>query len=318
MLNRRRIGLTIVAIFILQAIQAVAIQHDPAELKAAGVAPKRVKLKAAADIPLVRVQPGDRPAVEIFINGKGPYVFLVETGAHIVAISTDLAAKLELPHAKNSGMNEKGYHVDSISLGDVAFQDLNVFEMPAVKGMTIEGVLGLPFFENVLLTIDYPQSRLHLERGSLPAANGKDILELSRVEGFWGLPITLAGQNFTAVLDTQNSDWLSIPPSAASKLPLSELRVVGMARGAFGEREVKSGRLTGDLIVGPCKFPEAYLGVLELPPPFPNRPNVGNGVLKNFVITLDQVNGRLRLTHAEPCSIEVPAPRYHAAPTAGG
>jgi hypothetical protein len=298
---------------VLFAIQCAAMQHDAAELKSAGVVPGHVALQGTADIPLLRAQPGDRPAVEILINGKGPYLFLVETGAHIVAISSDLAARLELPHRGKSGMDERGYHVDSISLGGVAFEDLNVYAMPAVTGMKIEGVLGLPFFENVLLTIDYPQSRLHLERGSLPAANGKDILELLRVEGFWGLPITLAGQTFTAVLDTQNSGWLNIPPSAAAQLPLSELRVVGKARGAFGETEVKSGRLTGDLTIGSCKFPEPFLGVLELPPSFPNRPNVGNGVLKNFAVTLDQVNGRLRLTHAEPCSIEIPAPRYHAA-----
>jgi hypothetical protein len=98
---------------------------------------------------------------------------------------------------------------------------------------------------------------------------------------------------------------------------LTDLKVVGKARGAFGEADVKRGKLEGDLVVGVCKFPQALLGVVQLPPEYPNRPNLGSGILKNFVVTLDQVNARLRLAHAEPCVIETPAAPTHAAPATG-
>jgi hypothetical protein len=315
-IHMRYFGL--VTLFLFCALHLTAVPHAVENNKSSGAIPQRIKLQGTANIPLLLQQPGNRPAVEIMINGQGPYLFLVETGAHIVGISSRLAATLGLPRVKNSSMPEAGYHVDSIALGGAVFEDLNVFDLPPLGNLDIQGVLGLPLFQNVLLTIDYPEHRLRLERGNLPSANGKDILEVTRVEGFWGLPISMAGHDFTAVLDTQNSGSLNVPPDVAALLSLTDLRVVGKARGAFGETEVKRGQLPGDLLIGSCRFPQAQIGVLQLPPEYPNRANVGSGLLKHFVLTLDQVNARLRLKHPGPCVIETPPSPMHAAPAPSG
>jgi CheY-like chemotaxis protein len=95
----------------------------------------------------------------------------------------------------------------------------------------------------------------------------------------------------------------------------SEPVVIGRARGAFGEVEVKSGQLAGDVVVGGYTIPRPYLSIVPLPPIYPRQPNLGSALLRNFVVTLDQERGRVRLAHSGSPVIELPAPhaRMHSA-----
>lgn len=40
---------------------------------------------------------GGRPLVNVMINGKGPYPFILDTGASITAVDPDLIKELALP-----------------------------------------------------------------------------------------------------------------------------------------------------------------------------------------------------------------------------
>jgi hypothetical protein len=124
------------------------------------------------------------------------------------------------------------YPVDSITVGGASFRDLRVASIPR-NARGVDGLLGLPFFHDVTFTIDYPANRFRVTRDTLPVANGKDILPLTHVGPFWGLPVELAGHAFTAVLDTRSMTGMSITPTRAAPLPFDgELRVVGRSGGA--------------------------------------------------------------------------------------
>jgi hypothetical protein len=249
----------------------------------------------------------DHPQVQAMIDGKGPYRFYVETGAREIDVSHALAQILGLQRTAGTESDPE-YHVDRITVGSATFDDMTVAELPpGVQG--IDGVLGLPFFQSVLLTIDYPAGRLDLSRGSLDAAKAPDVLHLVRIDDFWGVPIDLAGQHFDAVLDTQNSGQLALPPVIAAQLPFDGgLQVIGHARGVFGVVDVQGGTLAGNLTIGPYRFPTPFIDVIQLPPDFPRQPNIGSGLLSHFVVTLDQRHGLLRLEHAGSPDIELPRP----------
>lgn len=279
--------------------------------------PRRVVMTGPIAVPLLRANARDsRPQIEVLVNGKGPYRFDVETGAREIGVSRALATTLGLRRIGGPD-NYREYHVDSIGVGSATFHDMPVAELPAgVDG--VDGVLGLPFYQNVLLTIDYPAERVHFSLDTLPAANGRDILQLSRVSAFWGLPITIAGRRFDAVLDTQNSGALDIPPGVADQLSFDGgLQTVGRARGAFGTVDIKGGRLTGDVAIGQYTFPTPFLAVVQLPPDFPNHPNVGSRLLENFVVSLDQRHRRLRLARDGSSVVSLPEPKPRAAPVGG-
>jgi hypothetical protein len=278
--------------------------------------PRTVVLVRPVTVPLQPLRPGDpRPAVEAIVDGKGPFRFLVETGSNSIDLSSRLIDSLHL--RRNGGSDSAPtYHLDRITIGGAGFEDMTVSLAPTAVG-SVDGVLGLPFFANVLLTIDYPAQMLRLDRDSVPDPDGQDILAIRR-DVFWELPISLAGHDTIAILDTQNSGAISVPPSLADLLPFdSALAVVGRARGAFGEIEVRGGRLRGPLMIGRYSFPRPFVRVVPLPPDYPRQVNLGSGLLRNFAVTLDQVRGRLRLARQGSLVIALPEPARRPASVSG-
>jgi hypothetical protein len=71
-----------------------------------------------------------------------------------------------------------------------------------------------------------------------------------------------------------------------------EPRVVGRARSATGEMEIKQVELNDVIKLGRHEFPGATIVF----PALGDLANVGLKALSQFVITFDQKNGRLRLT----------------------
>jgi hypothetical protein len=267
-------------------------------------------LRGTVDIPLV--DPGipgtTLPVVEAMVNGRGPFRLAIETGAGFIALSPGVAERMGL---KSTGRTADmpAFEADSISLGSASFHGVKLAELP--RGPTgVDGLLGLPFFHDVLLTIDYGARRLRVSRDSLPAANGEDILQLTRTGPFWGIPADFAGQHLVGVLDTRGTGRTSVIPDVAKTLRFTgPLEVVGRAGGAaIPETEVKGGTLDGDMRIGRYVFPKPFLTVRPLPAGFPTGPIIGDVVLRNFVVTLDQQHARLRLAKTGSTTIDLGTP----------
>jgi hypothetical protein len=182
---------------------------------------------------------------------------------------------------RSGGPDESpAYRLDSIDIGGAHFAGVPVSAM-RVAQPGIDGVLGLPLYRDLLLTIDYTNRRVRFERGWLPSADGASILALRRIGPFWGVPISIAGQDFTAVLDTRSTGGFGLTPQSAKDVPFDgEVRVVGRARGAaIPETEVKAGTIAGDIHVGRYVFPRPVVTIRPLPPGFPLGPLIGGRVL---------------------------------------
>jgi hypothetical protein len=256
-----------------------------------------------------------RAAVNVMINGRGPYRFLLETGAQTIRISDDIALAAGLKRTSTGG-GATEYHADSMNIGPASFKDVQVTSLPPnlttmAKETGIAGLLGLPFYKDVILTIDYPGHRVRIAKDSLPATDGADILPLTKVDDYyWGLPITIAGQSYTGVLDTQNAAVMGMPPRISDKLVFNgELKTFGTLRGVFGSVPTKLGQLKDDVHIGRHTFSGLYVTVTQLPPQFPSAINIGTGILDNFVLTLDQQHARIRLARSGTAPIVVPPPK---------
>jgi hypothetical protein len=269
--------------------------------------PKSMVMPKAVDVPLEDpgVPGASLPVISVMINGRGPYRFGVETGAGFVAVSRELATALGLRRVAG-GDDLPEYDLDSLTFGGAAFRTVRVAAIPR-NARGVDGLLGLPFFRNVTFTIDYPANRFRLSLDTLPAPNGNDVLPISRVGPFWGLPIDLGGQRFTAVLDTRSMAGLSVTPAVAAPLQFDgEVRVVGRSAGAgLPGADVKEGKLKGAAKIGAYSFPSPSLSIRELPPDFPQGPLVGSRVLRNFAVSLDQRRSRLRLARQGSTTIDL-------------
>ncbi len=129
-----------------------------------------------ADVPFRLASP-DTPLilVPVFANGRGPFQFVVDTGASRTCVSQHVATELGLvTSASGRGMGGGGAltvapaTLDTMSIGDetVHAHEIGVVTfletLAARVGAALDGIVGYNFLSQFLLTIDYPRSLLGL------------------------------------------------------------------------------------------------------------------------------------------------------------
>lgn len=252
---------------------------------------------------------GGRPVVEARINGKGPFKLLIDTGTSFPAILDDaLVRKLELPATGTTRPRGKAKDLDivevgTLTIGDVEFSSIQGIRSTSVgcasmTGEGIRGILGLPLFEGCLLTLDFPERRVRFESGDLPRPDGETIEYSADLEHDYGVTVTLsvAGVPVKAHLDTGSPALVTVLNKFQKKLPLKgKPRVVGMARTPQGEAEVRSAVLEGVLKLGKHEWAKPRIDFADLGPMLDyDAGNIGSRLLKDFAVTVDQKNHRVR------------------------
>lgn len=259
------------------------------------VAPRSVQLAARADTTPITFSQGSRATVQVLVNGKGPFVFGIETGAPFILVTSRVAQLLGSTASASHAGPGSGFRVDSLRIGKSLLQDVQVVAGPQLLP-GIDGLLGLPAFADLLLTVDYPNALLILSRGDLPPVNGRDILTAQSIGPFYGVEIDVAGKKLPAVIDTQSALFLSFPPSFADSMT-TQAPLVTTGRASVGGTaavETRAGRLKGNVTLGQFTLPEPTVQFFPVPPGYPQDALLGAPLLKQFRMTLDQRNRRVR------------------------
>ena len=238
----------------------------------------------------------------VFVNGKGPYRFMLDTGAEGAGrVDKALAEELNLPivgQSKSVGLlgesramtNRK---IDALTVGGVSFSNVELLSRDYSRDRPrslrpIHGILGFHLFNEYLLTIDYPARTLTVARGELPPPNGRDILPIISDDEDPEIEISLGGKTIHAMIDTGAMGPLGVPATAAEGLKFtSEPR----ARGRDGDVELRSATLDGALKLGALEVQNPDLIIAGRMP----MPVVGISILSKFALTFDQKNDRVRI-----------------------
>jgi Aspartyl protease len=251
---------------------------------------------------------GGRPVVDVRVDGKGPYPFILDTGASITVIGAELDRELSLAatagvHAASPGGGAAPpiVTVASLRLGDATIGGFLAAVMPLAEFFKSEGapqgVLSASSFPGCLVTFDYPGKRITIEPGALPAADSRTIFEYADDDTLPTIPIRVAGHETRVHVDTGSGSTLTLPRRFMTELPLkSTPRDSGAARLPGGTFPVSAAAIDGALEIGSatidlpeCRFSDVQLGG-KLGPG-----NIGYPILKDFVVTLDSKNRRVRL-----------------------
>jgi hypothetical protein len=236
---------------------------------------------------------GGRPVVEVLINGRGPYKLIVDTGASVTVLDTSIAAELALPGTEAE--------IDELRAGPVALARLPVYVMPISRMLRGEdaprGVLSASVFTGHLLTFDYPARRFTLQRGALPQAEGRTVFSY-KGDDLPSVPVKVAGKEISVHLDTGAPYAVALPTRFLKELPLAgEPTKRGIARTHAGEMPIYEGTVVGDVTLGEFRLPTRTLRFTDVVPDPHAQPRgqVGGEALRDFVLTLDATNERLRL-----------------------
>ncbi len=248
---------------------------------------------------------GSMPAVEVIVNGEGPFLFAIDTGGQGQArADTSLVERLKLEKigevqaGDGSGKNTRTLDMvkmDSIKIGDIVFSDVrsitrNYNSSPGLP--KIYGILGFNLFENYLLTLDYPNKLVRIEKGKLPKANGRNILKFESPNGLPIIELSIGKHKVKTHIDSGNMvSGFVFPTELVEKLPIiGEVKVVGQARTVSNTIEIKQVQLRDTVRFGEFEFVQPKVVY-----PAPGSANIGSQLLGEFSLIFDQKNKRVQL-----------------------
>jgi len=262
------------------------------------------------------------PFVQVMVNGKGPFVFGIDTGTGGEALVTpDLIQQLglavtgETEVGDPSGRNPKKVRtlqIDSLKLGEVELKNVKAVEFQPSRAMgTTDGILGFVLFRDYLFTLDYPGKELRLARGQLSPDGGNEVIPFRAPNDVPTIELRIGAQTIDAHLDSRGMG-LDIPEKFAQGLKfLSTPMVIGRGRTVSNDFEIKGAQLDSDIHLGGYTFSQPFV---EINPVFPMA-NFGSIALRNFAVTFDQKNNLARLV-AKDKTIVIAPPRLGPPPGA--
>ncbi len=266
--------------------------------------------------------------LKVWVNDKGPYSFLLDSGAGATCIDSGMASKLGLRvegvvEGKGAGGSQtvSFCKVRSLKLKGVEFSDqtiavISLSRLYTTLGRRIAGILGYDFLSRFVTRIDYGNRSLSLyEPESFRYPEGMEILDIEITQNLPTIEAILGGEyQGKFLLDTGNSGCLVLHSSfiqqnhildkVKKKVEKSFSGVGGWGEGFMAK--MKSLAIGSFTIREPVTLlvtsGKGIFGSKDL------AGNIGGEILKRFNLTLDYSRSKLGL---EPNQLFTIPPQYN-------
>src|SRR5262245_36394578 len=138
---------------------------------------EKKKEKPKASVVKFELLKSGHMAVDVKVNGKGPYTLIFDTGAPISLVNTKLAKEAGVIDGKDKknpfdflGMGAGEKKTKTMEVGDAKVEGVSVVVMdhPTVAAISqaldrpIYGLVGFPFFAQFKMTLDYQKKTMTL------------------------------------------------------------------------------------------------------------------------------------------------------------
>jgi len=239
--------------------------------------------------------------VEAYVNGNGPFNFLVDTGASGMGrIDERIVKELGLT-TSDSTKNFDGsgkynvvpvFTVSSLRVAELAEQNVELLSRNyngnrSNGRMLIDGIIGRDFFREYLLTIDSRRREITYSRDSLHTADHgvvpyQDGFEINAMVGDTSVVLHI---------DTGSTLTLHFPKSVMDRLSHTDTKNKSIARRANSEYFIQQTLLHSPVNVSSVKIENLLVDYSEQA----KFINVGMGFLKNYKLTIDQKRQLLKI-----------------------
>jgi hypothetical protein len=260
---------------------------------ALGLAISSASLEIRASYPIVR---------DVFVNGKGPYRMLLDTGAQSTSVRPEVARNIGLRSTFAVEMHNtlgtsvvEGGKADRISSGELAIEGVEVLiaEPPAIPGSgSLDGVIGQSFLVRTNYWLDYERGKLLWDpNGVLAGCLEGEPLEFTLVDGRPAVRIQVTVQD--------REERRLVLDSGASHLILFGWRGTLNSTATASVRTAQTqgtARLVrvGSLAAGRLSWRGLSAGIVETPSPG------SGGLLPAHLLKSFYVNNRERYVLAGP------------------
>ena len=186
--------------------------------------------------------------------------------------------------------------VDGLTIENAEYLTMNLAEMSLGQ---FRGVIGMELFRDALLTFDPTHERIIVSQDAL-AADGPGVMVYDPETGGFKIMMDVAGQTISMNLDTGAPGSFTFPLALSEQLPLQGALIdAGGAQLVGGRHETWTATLDGDIRLGDKTYKNPEITFMD-----PSSPhgNIGNAVLGELVLIIDQKNQRLAFR--APASIQ--------------
>jgi hypothetical protein len=236
---------------------------------------------------------------------SGPHRFLIDTGSSVTLVTPALARRYPskgLPPPPSPRVRVTAADgvvtelpagwLGRLELGDAIFDDVPVllYDCAAISahlGLKIDGVLGFPLFREIMLTLDYPHSRVLLQPArNAPLVPGSTIA-FDDARKTPVIRVRLGELSLVALIDSGSDASFSLNPVGIEPHYVAAPRPGGAVATIAGDRVQQIGRLADILAIGGYIMPEPIVEMTD------ELSAIGGGVLKHFTVTFDQERDRV-------------------------
>jgi len=251
--------------------------------------------------------------LQVKVNGKGPFNMMLDTGTDPSAVdlttARDIGLKLH-PRGKpgtggGTDVNLTYYtqlplvEVNGFTVKDVETLALDLSKVSERLGKPLHGVLGHSVLNGRIVQIDYPHRvvRFYSQPLFSKAANTskRSVLSFRYADNVLLDDVFVNGKKMVGNLDTGSSGTFNLTPAAVSYLGLEEefdQAPVSTDVGYNGVSQNRKGKVNNVTVGGISVDAPAviFFGKGTGRDKKPWGINIGNGFLKDFVLTLDYRN----------------------------
>jgi hypothetical protein len=241
--------------------------------------------------------------IEVKWDRFGPYHFLVDTGSSMTLVTPALARRYPgrtvPPAAMTPVRGANGRIIElprgslrRLELGAAKFEDIDVLlydcaPLSAHLGVRIDGILGFPLFREVLLTLDYPGSRVILQPvREVPLVPGS-VVPFDDARKSPLISVRLGERTIAALIDSGSDAPFSLNPVGLTPDFVSGPTIGATVGTISGDRTQTIGRLAGTIAIGGYEFHQPIVEVTD------TLSAIGGGMLRHFSVTFDQQRDRV-------------------------
>lgn len=224
------------------------------------------------------------PYMRVYVNGKGPFTFLFDTGSTITWLSPRLVKAANVAVVSRVPGHHEIVVMKDVRIGSVRMRNLYAGVDEASE---VDGLLGFNSFANDYLTFDFPAHALLVSSRpvALPSAAWMPyVLRHSRVPI---IDLSIDGKTLPTLIDTGDDAW-AWEATAADLRGLQFDHAPAVAENVYnsvtGFTRTYATSIDGVLKLGPFESGRPAVGINDALP----VPDIGCDLLKQFVVEFDR------------------------------